>query len=184
MQSNRILSQTLEAPVMELKKYPDRILRTKCSPIREITDEDLARAREMLDFMYEAEGAGLAGPQVGWASRIVTLDVEGEGKGERIFVNPRIISLDGEVEEEEGCLSVPGVRVPVRRAERVVVAAYTVRGKRVEQKAEGMLARAWQHELDHLNGVLLVDHLDATVLVEIRHSLRQLELEAKSHNKR
>ncbi|GAG34026.1 unnamed protein product, partial [marine sediment metagenome] len=82
---------------MELKVYPDRILRARCAPVREVTDEDVARAREMLEFMYQFEGVGLAGPQVGWASRIVTLDAEGERKGERVFVNPRIISTEGEV---------------------------------------------------------------------------------------
>lgn len=164
---------------MELKKYPQKILRARCSPILEITDEDVARAREMLDFMYEAKGVGLAGPQVGWSAQIVTLDVEGEGKGERTFVNPRIIHSEGEVEEEEGCLSVPGVRAVVRRPERVVVAAYTLRGERIELEAEGILARAWQHEADHLNGILFIDRLDPTVLMTIRHSLKELEREAR-----
>jgi len=169
---------------MELRKYPEKILRTKSRPILEITDEDIVRAREMLDFMYQAKGVGLAGPQVGWSSQIVTLDVEGDGQGECTFVNPRIIHSEGEAEEEEGCLSVPGIRAPVRRAEKIVVAAYTLHGERVEHEVEGLLARVWQHEADHLNGILFIDRLDPTALMTIRHSLKELELEEKDRKGR
>ncbi len=168
---------------MELKIYPDAVLRRKCRPVREITDEDLARAEQMLDLMYEAQGSGLAGPQVGWSSQVVTLDLERTRKGERIFVNPRIISAEGEVEQEEGCLSLPGVWAPVRRAEKVVMVAYTTRGERIEQEAEGLLARVWQHEMDHLNGMLLIDRLDPTRLMELRHKLRELERSAEGQGR-
>ena len=160
---------------MELKTYPDRILRARCRPFAEVTDEDLSRAREMLEFMYQADGVGMAGPQVGWGLRIVTLDVEQEGKGERIFINPVVVHAEGDVEEDEGCLSLPGVRAEVRRSATVTVAAYTIRGKRVEQQAEGLLARAWQHEMDHLNGILFIDRLEPTALMTLRHKLRELE---------
>jgi len=160
---------------MELKTYPDRILRARCHPFAEVTDEDFSRAREMLEFMYQADGVGLAGSQVGWSRRIVTLDVGHEGKGERIFINPVILHAEGEVEEEEGCLSLPGVRADVRRSARVTVAAYTILGKRVEQQVEGLLARAWEHELDHLNGILFIDRLEPTALMTLRHKLREFE---------
>jgi len=164
---------------MELKLYPDKVLRTPCQSVREITDADLARMDEMLKLMYEKEGLGLAGPQVGWNRRVVTLDVEQQHSGERIFINPRIVASEGEVLAEEGCLSIPGVRAPVLRAEKVVVVAYTVRGERVEQEAEGLHARAWQHEIDHLNGVLFIDHLEPTTLLTLRQELRELEEAAK-----
>lgn len=169
---------------MELEKYPERVLRTKCKPVLEITDEDLSRAREMLDLMYQVKGLGLAGPQVHWCTQVVTLDVESIGKGERIFVNPRMLRAEGEVREDEGCLSLPGITVPVQRFEKVVVAAYTMRGERIEQEAEGLLARAWQHEIDHLNGILFIDRLDATELIPIRHRLRELEREAAERARR
>ena len=164
---------------MELKKYPQLILRAKCRPIVEITNEDIARANEMLEFMYAVNGAGLAGPQVGWKRQIVTLDVSGEKKGGLILVNPRIISSEGEVEAEEGCLSLPGLWAPVKRAEKLVVVAYTLAGERVEQHVEGLLARAWQHEVDHLNGMLFIDRLAPTTLMTLRQKLRELELDQK-----
>jgi peptide deformylase len=160
---------------MELKIYPDSILRVHCEPVREVTDEDAARMEEMLRLMYREGGVGLAGPQAGWASQVVTLDVEGEEERDHIFLNPRIIHAEGECVEEEGCLSVPGIRAPVRRAERVVVAAYALHGERIELEAEGLLGRAWQHEVDHLRGVLFIDRLEPTALVGLRHSLRRLE---------
>jgi len=160
---------------MELVIYPQRVLRVKCSPLKEINDESFERASRMLALMYEMSGVGLAGPQVGWAERVVTLDVDGSRKGERIFVNPRIVSSEGEIEEEEGCLSLPGVWARVRRAEKVVVAAYTLRGERVEIEAEGLQSRAWQHEIDHLNGMLFIDRLPPTSLLQIKDKLKGLE---------
>lgn len=164
---------------MELRVYPDKVLCRAASALREVTDDELARAREMLGFMYELEGVGLAGPQIGWRSRVVTLDVENSKKGDRIFVNPRIVSMEGEQTEEEGCLSLPGVRARVTRANRLVVVTYTIRGKRVELEVEGLPARAWQHEIDHLNGVLLIDRLDAVTLTQLRQQLRELEEAAR-----
>ena len=164
---------------MELRTYPDRILRVKCQPVREITDADLARAREMLELMYCVKGVGLAGPQVGWRREVVTLDITGERQGERIFVNPRIIRTEGEEEAEEGCLSVPGVWAPVRRAAKVLVVAYTIQGERIEQEFEGLPARAWQHEIDHLNGLLFIDRLPPIMLLTLRQKLHELEREHK-----
>ena len=169
---------------MELRTYPDRVLRTRCEPVREITDDDLARMRQMLELMYQSEGVGLAGPQVGWPSQVVTLDVGWEKQGDRMFVNPRILSSEGEVLEEEGCLSVPGVRAPVRRAEKIVVVAYSIRGDRIEREADGLLARAWQHEVDHLNGILFVDRLDPTALFGLRRALKELEQNADGDGER
>jgi peptide deformylase len=164
---------------MRIETYPSRILRAKCLPVREFADKDLARARRMLELMYEAQGVGLAGPQVAWQTQIMTLDIEQSHRGDRIFFNPRIIDTAGETEEEEGCLSVPGVRAPVKRAERVVVAAYNLRGEHFEREAAGLEARAWQHELDHLSGVLFIDRLEPTTLVTVRQQLKELEQEAE-----
>jgi peptide deformylase len=160
---------------VELKIYPDRVLRRKCSTIREITDETWQHARRMLEFMYEAQGAGLAGPQVGWLERIITLDVEGTGEGRRIWVNPRIVETEGAFEHEEGCLSLPGLYVKVLRAQRVTVVAYTLEGERVEIEAEGLPACAWQHELDHLNGILTIDRLSPAQQITLRRRLKKLE---------
>jgi len=160
---------------LELKYYPDRVLRKRCRPIKEVNDEVAEQAREMLELMYQSEGIGLAGPQVGWARQIVTLDVEGQKLGGRIFVNPLIVRREGGIEQEEGCLSLPGVRVKLSRAEKVVVVAYTLGGERLEFEAEGLASCVWQHELDHLNGVLIIDRVPATSLMTIRDQLKRLE---------
>ncbi|MFO8007641.1 MAG: peptide deformylase [Candidatus Brocadiia bacterium] len=162
---------------MELKIYPDGVLRKRCRPVEEIDDAFVSRAEDMLEFMYEADGVGLAGPQIGWTDRIVTLDVDLDRDGPRIYVNPRIIGREGHAEEEEGCLSLPGLRVQVPRSERVAVVAYTLEGERLEMEAEGLAARAWQHELDHINGVLIVDRLPPARLMSIRSHLKRLERE-------
>ncbi len=164
---------------MELKYYPDRVLRRKSRPIQEVNDDVMQRARQMLDFMYEAEGVGLAGPQIGWDRRIVTIDIEGAKPEDRIFVNPLIVHRDGAAEQEEGCLSLPGIKVKVPRAEKVAVVAYTLSGRRIEFSFEGLAACVWQHELDHLNGVLIIDKLPPTTLITIRDQLKKLEEEAR-----
>ena len=159
---------------MDLIIYPNKILRTRCSSLKQIDDQCRAKARQMLELMYAAEGVGLAGPQVGWTARIVTLDATGERVGERIFVNPRIIAREGETVEPEGCLSLPGIYADVPRAAKVVVVGYTLVGERVELEAEGLEGRAWQHEIDHLNGILFVDLLPPAVLMKLRRELKQL----------
>ena len=146
---------------MELKLYPDRILRRKCQPVREVDDEVLRRAEEMLQFMYESDGVGLAGPQIAWPRQILTLDVGGEHLDPRIFVNPRIVNREGYIEIEEGCLSLP---------------------ERGEAEAEGLAAVAWQHELDHLNGILFIDHLAPTQLITIRDELKRMGQEVREQD--
>lgn len=162
---------------VELKLYPNPVLRVRCSAVREVNDEMYSRAHEMLEFMYDRDGLGLAAPQVGWRARVVALDVGGTKKGKRIFLNPRIVAREGELVHEEGCLSLPDVCVPLRRADKVKIAAYTLDGEAVELEADDVLARAWQHEIDHLNGVLIVDKLSPTEILEIRGKLKELERE-------
>lgn len=165
---------------VELRFYPERVLKRRAQPVREITDEVAARAEEMLDLMYESDGLGLAAPQVGWSRRVVTLDVEGAHEGRRIYVNPVIVDRQGHMEHEEGCLSLPGVRACVPRAAKVRVVAYALGGQRVEMEAEDLVACAWQHEMDHLNGLLIIDRLSPTALMALREQLKKLEQEAQS----
>ena len=169
---------------MDLKIYPDEILRGSCKPVREIARREAERMKRMLDFMYRCDGVGLAGPQGGWKEKVVTVGVGEEGDGPRIFVNPRITSSEGESEMEEGCLSLPGVRAEVKRAERITVVAYTLDGKRIEEEMEGLRARAWQHEVDHLHGMLFIDRLEPTQLVGLRRKLKELRRKAQEKESR
>ena len=164
---------------MQIITYPDRVLTRQCKPLRQVDQDVLDRAHEMLELMYESDGIGLAGPQVGWSQRIITLDVDQDRQGERIFINPRIIEREGNAEGEEGCLSLPGMTLAVPRAERVTVAAYTTKGERVEIEADGLHAAAWQHELDHLDGLLIINRADPGAVMAVTRQLRKLEKQGR-----
>ncbi|MFP5238608.1 MAG: peptide deformylase, partial [Acidobacteriota bacterium] len=140
---------------------PDPILCKKAEPVCEITPEIRQLADEMAEAMYEKRGVGLAAPQVGECCRLIAVDVSGpdERTDLMFLVNPEIVSREGQVDEEEGCLSVSNFRSKVRRSEKVVVKATDLDGKPVEIPADGILAICLQHEIDHLDGVLFIDHV-------------------------
>ena len=138
-------------------------LRTKCRPIAKFDARLSLILRDMADTMYEANGVGLAASQVGILRRLVVIDV-GEGLIE--LVNPEIIASEGEAGMVEGCLSVPGRRGFVTRSEKLTLRAQDKTGKFFELPAEGLLARAIQHEIDHLDGVLYVDRMEYEVFEE------------------
>jgi len=147
--------------VRTILHYPDPRLRVPGKAVAELT-EDLRRLiDDMAETMYAAPGVGLAATQVGapWQIFVVDCAAEGEPSDLRVFVNPQIMHLDGRTVCEEGCLSFPGAREDVERAERVSVRAQDRDGKLFEIEAQGLLAIAIQHEYDHLHGVLMIDHL-------------------------
>jgi len=142
--------------------YPDKRLR---EPGKEVEDFDAELHQlidDMAETMYAAPGVGLAAPQLGISKRLFIVDVatdDEEPSDLRVFVNPEIVATEGEMVFNEGCLSFPGVREDIDRAERVTVKAVDKDGKPFELEAEGLLAVAIQHENDHLNGDLMIDHL-------------------------
>lgn len=141
--------------------YPDPVLAKTAAPVTEVTDEVRALAAEMAEIMYENKGIGLAAPQVGESVRLITVDLSGPDKREdlRVFVNPVLSNLEGEVESEEGCLSVRGYRTTVARAETLHLSAQDLDGNPVELDADDLMAICLQHEVDHLNGVLFIDKI-------------------------
>ncbi len=143
------------------------VLRQRARAIRVITPQIRTLAHEMFRVMREAEGVGLAANQVGVARRLIVLDVGEEGPGPVAIVNPRIVSARGDVTATEACLSIPGLFGDVARAARVRVRGRDLDGRPVSLGAEGMLARAIQHEVDHLNGVLFVDRVPDGGLYEV-----------------
>jgi len=163
---------------MTIRCYPDPVLRRTAAPVRAVDEAFLARAHQMLAFMYEADGIGLAGNQVGWLERIVAIDATQANAGDRVFLNPRIISAEGETHDEEGCLSLPGIHIVVTRAARVTVAAWTLRGVKIELQAEGLAAAAWQHEIDHLDGKMIIDRAPESARTALGRQLKQLEKDA------
>ncbi len=141
--------------------YPDKRLREKGVPIAKITPEIEALIDDMAETMYAAPGVGLAAPQIGVALQLFVIDVaeEDEASDLRVFVNPEILERHDSITWTEGCLSFPGVQEDVERAARVRVRAQGRDGKWFELEAEGLLAVAVQHEFDHLQGQLMIDHL-------------------------
>jgi len=140
--------------IYQIVKVGDNILREKAKPVPKINSSIIKLLDNMKDTMDDALGVGLAAPQVGVSKRVIVIDI-GEGLIE--FINPEITSSEGIKKEVEGCLSVPGVKGEVSRAERVIVTGLNRNGDQIEIKAEGLLARALQHEIDHLEGVLFID---------------------------
>jgi peptide deformylase len=148
--------------VRSLVLLPDPQLRQRCEAVTAITDEIRMLARDMLDTMYDAPGVGLAAIQIGVRKRVVTVDVS-KGEEERrplVLVNPELVWTSDETRVyEEGCLSIPEVYHEVERPERVRFRFLNLDGELVERDADGLLATVLQHEIDHLNGVLFIDHL-------------------------
>ncbi len=141
--------------------YPDPVLAQRAEPVAEISDEVRQLASDMVETMYANQGIGLAAPQVGKSWRLITVDISGpENQTELVtLVNPEIQWRDGETETEEGCLSVPEFRSKVQRAAKVRVTGQDLEGNAVDMEADGLLAVCLQHEIDHLEGTIILDHV-------------------------
>jgi peptide deformylase len=145
---------------MQIKTYPDPVLRKVCKPIEVIHDEMVTLCNDMVETMRLAQGAGLAANQVGVSIRLIVLDPRTKKNDNPIIlINPVITEQNSEEITEEGCLSLPKFYEYVKRAKRVFVTGINIKGEPFEMECDGFMARAVQHELDHLNGVLLIDHL-------------------------
>jgi peptide deformylase len=140
--------------------YPDEVLRKVAKEVCSVTDEVCRVCADMVETMCAVRGVGLAANQIGLALRIVTVETGSEKDSAPVAVlNPEIVSLEGEEAGEEGCLSIPGFYETVKRAKKALVKGITLDGKEFRVECSGLVARAFQHELDHLEGVLFVDHL-------------------------
>lgn len=144
--------------ILEIRKDGDPVLRQKAAPVAVIDDRMRQLAADMLETMYNAPGVGLAAPQVGVAVRLRVVD---DGSGPHTLFNPRVVSRRGEVCEEEGCLSIPGMIGKVRRAAQVEVEAYDRSGRRIVVRGDDLLSIVLQHETDHLDGVLFTDKAES-----------------------
>ncbi|WP_298440195.1 peptide deformylase [Geobacter sp.] len=141
--------------------YPDPVLKKKSTPVPVINDKIRELVRDMAETMYDAQGVGLAAPQIGVSQRVIVIDVSQKDEKPELIVciNPVIVHSEGESFEEEGCLSIPKYAANVHRHEHVVVKGLNLDGAELTYHAEGLLAIAFQHEIDHLDGILFVDHL-------------------------
>lgn len=144
---------------LEILHYPDPRLRNRAKPIAEVTDDIRQLANDMLETMYDAPGIGLAATQVNIPKRLIVLDISEDKQEPLVLINPELKASSGNVETEEGCLSVPGIYETVQRADSIRVTALDRDGKRLELEADEILAVCIQHEIDHLDGKLFVDYL-------------------------
>lgn len=150
--------------IRNIRVIGDEILEHVSKPVKMITPRTAILIGDMLDTMYEANGVGLAAPQVGVLKQIVVIDVSPEGDSPIVLINPEILELSGEQTGQEGCLSVPGKAGIVTRANYAKVKAYNEHMKEIIVEGEGLLARALQHEIDHLSGVLYVSKVEGELM--------------------
>ena len=157
----------------EILQYPDPLLRRKAQPVDTVTDEIRTLVDDMAETMYHAPGIGLAATQVGVVKRVVVVDLSEARNQLQVFINPEIYASDGEQIMEEGCLSVPGIFESVTRAGHLHVRALDRDGQPFELEASGLLATCIQHEIDHLDGKVFVDHLSRLKQQRIRKKLEK-----------
>jgi peptide deformylase len=165
------------ATIYKIVKYGDPVLETPAQPVTEFgTDELRDLVESMFETMYASKGLGLAAPQIALSQRIAVIDPSaGEDPSARlVLINPEFLSRQGKQVGEEGCLSIPGFREDVSRAMKVRVRARNVEGQTFEMDAEELLARAMQHEMDHLDGILFISHVSMLKRDLIKRKIRKL----------
>lgn len=161
--------------LLEILHHPDTRLRKKAVPVTAVDDATRQLVDDMLETMYDAQGIGLAATQVNVHQRVVVIDLSEEKNEPMCFINAEILSKEGAIEHEEGCLSVPDYYEKVTRAEKIRVKALDKSGNSFEMDAEGLLAICVQHELDHLDGKLFVDYLSSLKQQRVRKKLEKLK---------
>ena len=168
---------------MQIIKYPHPTLRHKSKPLKRVDQELKQIIAEMFELMYSHQGIGLAANQVDLPYRLFIINVKGDPAEEgeaKVFLNPVITKKSGSAEAQEGCLSFPDIWAPVRRPEKIVVSAYGIDGQEFSYEMDGLYARAVQHEIDHLDGIVFIDRLSEANKLAVREDLEELAREFES----
>ena len=162
--------------IYPIVKYGQTVLEERAEPVTDFNSELEKLVADMFETMYAASGVGLAAPQIGIAKSLAVIDVTSgeDSKGKLVLVNPVIVSTEGKLVQEEGCLSLPDFRAKTPRPLRVTIRAQEIHGKEFTVTGEGLLARALCHETDHLNGVLFIHHLSMLKRDSIRRKVRRM----------
>lgn len=165
---------------LKIRLFPDSVLRKKCKSVVKVTDKHRDILSKMSRAMYEGMGIGLAAPQIGISEQMIVVDI---GSGLYKLINPKIIKKHGSQKLSEGCLSIPGVCVSVKRAKKILVRALGEDGKPLDIEAEDLLACVMQHEMDHLKGALIIDHASLLEKLKIKNKLAALRKLSKKNDK-
>ncbi len=160
---------------LKIVYYPDPRLRKTAVEVGRFDGNLAALATRMLELMRQAKGVGLAAPQVAHNIRLIVMNHTGKPEDDRVYVNPVVSDAEGEETSQEGCLSLPGINVDVARPKTARMRALDLAGNPIEQHEDGYITRIWQHEVDHLNGVLIIDRTGPTAKMESRKILKELE---------
>jgi len=159
----------------QITHYPAEVLGGRAEPVEEINDDIRRLVDRMIDVMFEQKGVGLAAPQVGVPLRLFIISLDGSRENVMVFINPTV-TPDGELEAiEEGCLSVPGIYTKIRRYKNCKVAATDLNGREFTDEADGLYARALQHEYDHIEGMTIVNRMGQTARIVHRKQLKKLQ---------
>ncbi|HZL36149.1 MAG TPA: peptide deformylase [Tepidisphaeraceae bacterium] len=162
-------------PNFKIISYPDPRLKKMSAPVAHFDDSLRELAAGMFVLMRAAAGVGLAAPQVAKSIRLFITNTTGKPEDDRVYINPILTEAEGDEEGEEGCLSIAELRVKVVRAKRLRIEALDLEGQKIDKTAEGFEARVWQHEADHLNGILLIDRMGPVAKIANRALLKELE---------
>jgi peptide deformylase len=160
---------------LKLIYYPDPRLKKPSQPVTEFDQELHDLVVQMFRLMREHKGVGLAAPQVGRNVRLFVMNPSGEAGDDRVYINPVLSDAAGNDDAEEGCLSLPDIHVKVVRSKTIRMQAQDLTGKPIDEAASGFITRVWQHEFDHLNGILLTDRMGPVAKMQNRKKLKELE---------
>ena len=165
-----------ERMIYPIVKYGDPVLETPAAPVTEFDDKLRQLVEDMFESMYEAQGVGLAAPQIGMSLHLAVIDTSfnEDPSAKLVMVNPKVLSMEGKQAGGEGCLSIPDFRENLARAQRVTIRAQDVNGNWYEKTGEDLLARAFQHEIDHLNGKLYIHHLSSLKRDMMKRKIKRL----------
>ena len=171
---------SIDPEQLRIVHYPHPVLRGRAKAVQAVTDEIRRVAERMIDLMHEAPGVGLAAPQVGLDWRLFVANPTGDPGDDHVYINPELSGPSRETEvHEEGCLSLPEIHGDINRPVAITIRALDMDGNPFEQTAEGLPARVWQHEFDHLQGVLIIDRMSALDKMANKRMLREMERAAK-----
>ena len=170
--------------VREIVKYGELILRKQCRDVEDIFSVSTL-VEDMFDTMYEEDGIGLAANQIGEDLNLFVIDISHKDEAEkpRVFINSKIIDKKGECLSVEGCLSIPGIQVELKRSEFITLQYYSLEGEQKKREFNDLMARAIQHEMDHLNGIFIVDRISDLVKMQYKKDLKEIEEDALKESK-